>query len=244
MVYRRHGQRVKSGRGRVRGDFRHEACVTACRTPQQCFERCPPPWRKGLDSQGAFQRFARMIWRIEKRIDLCDGHALLRFADLHDLVTGAHFAFVDDTEVEAGTAAGGEQGRHARLVRPNADAIAGNAGLRNFEERAADPKPVADAHRIVCESFDGEVLAELSAGARVAEARPLQLFLPITIRLDLVNEDGSMFTPVAGQIALPVSFEIQTADAAAARHWILPDPGAHGAPFPFDLAWQADVHRQ
>jgi hypothetical protein len=48
---------------------------------------------------------------------------------------------------------------------------------------------------------------------------------------------------VSGQIALTVSVEIQTADAAAVAHRILPDPGAHSATLPLDIAWKADIHR-
>jgi hypothetical protein len=67
---------------------------------------------------------------------------------------------------------------------------------------------VADASDIVRQSFDREVLAELS----VDEVGPLELVLPVAIRFDLVDEDGSLLTPVAGQVALTVSVQIQPAD--------------------------------
>ena len=78
--------------------------------------------------------------------------------------------------------------------------LAGHGG----EQRAADLITVADAHGIVGQSFDREVLAELS----VDEVGPLQPILPIAIRFDLVDEDGSLLTPVPGQIALTVSIQI------------------------------------
>jgi hypothetical protein len=40
------------------------------------------------------------------------------------------------------------------------------------------------------------------------EVRPLQLLLPIAIRFDLVNEDGTLLASVPGQIALTVSVQI------------------------------------
>ena len=207
---------------------------------QQRLERRAPSGRERLDSQRALQPIARMIRRIEERVDLRDGHPLVRLSDLHDLVAGADVAFLQDAEVESRPSAGGEQRRHARLVHPDADAIAGDTRLRHLEQRAADPIPIADAHGIVGQSFDREVLAELS----VDEVGPLQLLLPVAIRFDLIDEDRALLTAVAGQVALPVSLEIQPADAAAATHRILPDRGVHRATLPRDVARQSDVHRE
>ena len=158
-----------------------------------------------------------MIGRIEERVDLRDGHPLLRLSHLHDLVAGAHLAFPQDAEVEPRPSAGRQQRRHPGLVHPNADAIAGHARLGDLEQRAADLIAVADAHGIVGQSFDREVLAELS----VDEVGPLQLLLPVAIRFDLVDEDGALLTPVPGQVALTVSVQIQPADPTAAS---APDP--------------------
>src|SRR5262245_19468946 len=103
-----------------------------------------------------------MIGRVEEGVDLCDRHPLLRLSNLHDFVAGAHLAFPQDAEVEPWPSAGCQQSRHPGLVHANADAIAGNARLGDLEQRAADLITVADAHRIVGQSFDPEVLADLS----------------------------------------------------------------------------------
>src|SRR4029077_11108052 len=103
-----------------------------------------------------------MIGRVEERVNLHDGHSLLCLSRLHDLVAGAHLAFLQDAEVEPRSSAGCQQCRHPGLVHPNANAIACNARLSNLEQRAADLITVADAHSIVGQSFDREVLAELS----------------------------------------------------------------------------------
>src|SRR5262249_10599707 len=128
---------------------------------------------------------------------------------------------------------------HPRLIHSNADAVAGHARLCDLEQRAAYLITVANAHLIVGQSFDREVLAELS----VDEVGSPQLLLPITIRFDLVDEDGALLAPVPGQIALTISVEIQTAYAAAAAHGILPDSGAHSATLPLEIARKADIHR-
>ena len=206
---------------------------------QERLERRAPPGRKRFDPQGALQSIARMIGRIQERVDLGDGHALLGLADLHDLVAGAHLAFREDAEVEPRPTATGQQRRHARLVHADADAIAGDARLGDLEQRAADPIAVADRHDLVGQSFDREVLAELP----VDEVGPLQLLLPMAIRFDLVDEDRALLPAVSGAIALTVAVEIQPADATAAAHGILPDPGVHRAPLPLEVAWKSDVHR-
>src|SRR6516165_7659804 len=77
-----------------------------------------------------------MIGRIEERVDLCDGHSLLRLSHLDDFVAGAELAVLEHPQVEPRPSAGRQQCRHPGLVHSNADAIAGNARLRNFEQRA------------------------------------------------------------------------------------------------------------
>src|SRR5215470_8881891 len=139
---------------------------------------------------------------------------------------------MQNTEVEPRSSARCQQGRHSRFVHPNADAIAGNARLSNFEECATDLITIADVDGIVLQSLDGEILAELS----VDEIGPLQLLLPIAIRLHLVHEDGPVFTPVPGQISLSVTVQIEPADPTATTHRILPDSGVHSAPPPLNVA--------
>jgi len=181
-----------------------------------------------------------MIGQIEERVDLCDGHSILRFSHPNDFIARANFAFPQHTQVEPGPSARCQQRRHSGLVHPNADAIAGNAWLCDLELRAADLKSVANAHLIVGQSFDGKVLTELS----VNELGPPQLFLPITIGFDLVNKDGALLTAVPGKITLTVSVQIQLADSAAAANGIFPDTGVHNATFPFDVARKSNIHRE
>jgi hypothetical protein len=71
---------------------------------------------------------------------------------------------------------------------------------------------------------------------------PLEMFLPITVGLDLVNEDSALFSPVSAQIALAVSVEIQPPDSTAATHPVLPDAGVHGSLPPRNVARESDVH--
>src|SRR5260370_2945938 len=174
---------------------RHEPCVTTPRSSrlvlQYRFKQRAPSGRKGFGPQCALESIAGMIRRIKEWVDRCDRHSLVRLSHLHDLVTSAHFAFVQDAEVEPGPSAGRQQCGHPGLAHPNADAIAGNARLSDLEQRAADLIAIADAHLILGQSSDLELLAELP----VDEVDPLQLLLPIAIAFDLVDENGSFLPP-------------------------------------------------
>jgi hypothetical protein len=142
-----------------------------------------------------------MIRRVKERIDLSDRHSVVRLSHLHDFVAGAYLTFPQNAKVESWPAAGSQQCRHPRLVHPNADAIAGNARLSNFEQCAANLITVAYAHGVVGQSFHREVLAELA----VDEVGPIQPLLPVAIGFDLVDEDGSVLTSMPGKITLTVS---------------------------------------
>jgi len=111
--------------------------------------------------------------------------------------------------------------------------------LGYLEQRIADAVSIADAHPIVGQAFHGEVFAELS----VDEIAPLQLLLPVPIRFDLVNENGTLLTSVACQIALSVALYVEARNATPTTHRILPDAGVHDTTFPLDVAGSADVYR-
>src|SRR4029077_2325352 len=108
------------------------------------------------------QSIARMVRRIEQCVDLCDRHSLVRLSHLHNFVASTHLAFPQDAEVEPRPSARCQQSRHPWLVHPDADTIASNARLGDLELRAADLITIANAHGIIGQSFDCEVLAELS----------------------------------------------------------------------------------
>ena len=58
------------------------------------------------------------------------------------------------------------------------------------------------------ESFDGEVLAELS----VDEVVSAELALPVPIRVELVDEHCALLAAVPRQIALTVAVDVELAD--------------------------------
>ena len=120
------------------------------------------------------------------------------------------------------------------------DAVAGDAGLGDFEDGGADPVAVADADLVVAQSVDGEVLAELP----VDEVASSELALPVAVGVDLVDEHGALLAAVPGEIALAVAVDVEPAHAARAGDGVLEDAGEDGLPLPGHVLRHADVDRQ
>ena len=88
LVDRRHCERAKSWRDRMRSGGRDEPRVAASGrsrfTPQHRCEGRTPSRGQRFDPQGVLQSIARMIGRIQESVDLRDGHPLFRLSRLHD----------------------------------------------------------------------------------------------------------------------------------------------------------------
>jgi hypothetical protein len=134
----------------------------------------------------------------------------------------------------------GEERSHPRLVEANPDPVAGRPWLGDLEHGRSDPEPVADADLVVGEPVDGEVLAELA----VRQLGPPELPFPVAIRLDLIDEDRALLSPVAAEVALAITHEVEAIDPPTALDRVLPDSGVHGPPAPLDVAWKSDVDRE
>ena len=111
--------------------------------------------------------------------------------------------------------------------------------MRDFEDGGADPVAVTDAHLVVAQSFDREVLAKLSAD-EVVSAEPA---FPVPVGVDLVDEHvAPLLAAVARQIALAVTVHVQLAHAARAGDGVLEDPCKDGLPLPGHVLRHADVN--
>src|SRR6516164_3933723 len=181
-----------------------------------------------------------MPGQIEESVGLGDAHALRTVADLHDLIPGRDVADFEHTEVEPGSVMLHQQGGHAWLVHPESNSVTGHARLRHFEQRAANPITVADADLIVRQAVHREVLAELSKHEILSPELPF----PITVGIDLIDENGPVLATVTLQISLAVALDVQLPHLTATADRVLPNGRAHGLPFPWDFAWQTDVHRE
>jgi hypothetical protein len=132
---------------------------------------------------------------VKQGIDVGDAHAFGAGRYLDDFVTGLQLAFFKNPTVKTRPAVRDQQRGHLWLVQPNTDAIAGDARLRDFEQRAADPIAVADAHVVIGQPVNGKVFPELPM-RKVISA---ELLLPELIRLDLIDENRPLLAPMPGE---------------------------------------------
>ncbi len=82
----------------------------------------------------------------------------------HDRVPDVDAVLGRHPQVQAGTGVRDQQCRHLRDAEADPDAAAGHPGLADLELGPADAEPVADAHLVVGQALDGEVLAEVPRG--------------------------------------------------------------------------------
>ena len=179
--------------------------------------------------------------RIEQRVDLGDRSSALDPSSTFTISSPAPTSpSFEDAEVESGPPARRQQRRHPRLVHANADAIAGDPGLRDLEQGAADPVAIADIDAVVRQAFDGEVLAELSvdkvgrvgvapaSSGRTRSGRRRPRAARLRARRDRPDRlrRGS------------------TCRRTASVHRILPDAGVHRHSSPCDVAWETDIDGQ
>ena len=159
--------------------------------------------------------------------------------NLHDLVARADLPFFDDTEIKARPLMRYQKRSHLRVVHPYSDPIAGDARLRYFKQRAADPVAISDADLVIANTIDGQVLAELP----ILEVVTLKVRLPVAIGVELIDHHSTVLSAVAREIALSVTIKIKTARHHPARYWPLPDSCVDYLALPFDIDRKADVHR-
>src|SRR4051794_7233463 len=132
---------------------------------------------------------------------------------------------------------GDEQGWDARVVHADPDAVAGDTWLRDLEDGAADAKAVADAHAVVTQPLNGEVLAELPVDEVVA----CELAFPVAVRLDLVDEHRALLAAVASEVTLTVTLDVEPVHPARPRDGLLEDAREDGPPLPGDVLGHPDV---
>gem|GEM_PF-6592814 len=157
-----------------------------------------------------------------------------------DLVAGLHLSFGDDAQVETGPMVGHEQRRQPRFAHAHTHPEAGHPRLGDLELGLPDPVPVTDAHLVIGEAIDGEVLTELP----ITEIVAAELFLPIGVRVDLVNQHGTLLAAMTVQIALPITVNVQAANHLGTSHGRLPDPGVHGPALPRHILGPTNIDRQ
>jgi hypothetical protein len=184
------------------------------------------------------QLIQRMTGQIKQSINFLDSDMLRAVGNLQDLVARADLPFFKYAAIEAWSLMRDQECRHLRVVHPYTDAIAGDARLRHFKQRAADPVAISDADFVIGKAIDCQVLAELT----ILEVVTLEVHLPVTIGVELIDHDSTMLPAVTCDVALTITVEIETARHHPAYYGPLPDSGVYHLALPFDVGWKADVH--
>jgi hypothetical protein len=180
-----------------------------------------------------------MAGQIKKTIDLGNADVLRSIGCLVNRVPRTDFAFLDYAEVKARPLMGDEQSGHLRVVHPYADPIAGNPRLSHLEQRATDPVAIPDADLGIWQTIDCQVLPELT----VLQVVPLEVCLPISIGIELIDHHRAMLTAVTDEVTLPVAVKIKATCHNSAGYRQLPNGGVHHPALPLDIAWKTDIHR-
>jgi hypothetical protein len=104
-----------------------------------------------------------MSRQIQESIDFGDCDPFRSIGDLHDIVARTNFSFLQHAKVKPRSVVCDQQRWHPRLAHADADAVAGYARLRYLEYRVTNLISVTNADLVIGESFNREVLPELTA---------------------------------------------------------------------------------
>ena len=175
---------------------------------EQFAEGSLPAGAQGGDLQGAAQRARVVAGQVEQRVGVGHAQRAGTGPGLDDLVAGLDVPLADHAHVEAGPVVADQQRGQVGLAEAQPDPVAGDPGLGDLELRLADPVPVPDAHLVVGQAVDGEVLPELAVHEVVAP----EVLLPVLVGLDLVDQYGPLLAAVSVQVALAVPVDVEPAD--------------------------------
>src|SRR6266850_910352 len=178
-----------------------------------------------------------MSWQIQESIHFRDRDPFWTISNFYDVVARTDFSFLQHAKVEPWSSVRYQQGRHARLVHANADAVAGYARLCHFKYRITNAVSITDADLAVRKSFHGEVLAELAKSKIIAA----QKALPIAVGIHLVGKYGALLPTVTGEVRLPVSINIELAHHPAPLDGKLPDCRSDSPIVPCHFGWKTDI---
>ena len=108
-----------------------------------------PTLAERWNAECTFQLFARVSRQVQQGVHVRDGDPFRTVGNFYDVIARANFSFLQNAEVETRPVMRDKQCRHARLIHADADAVAGHARLRHFEDRSTNPVLITYADLIV-----------------------------------------------------------------------------------------------
>ena len=138
------------------------SCVGAAGLQENLAEGRLPAVRECRNAERGLDPLTRMAGQAEHPVDLRDGHCLWPGRDPHDRIARLNSALAQHPEVKARPVVRDQEPRrHPRVVHSDANPVTVTRAGRHLEESLANLKAVTDAHLVVRQAADGEVLAEL-----------------------------------------------------------------------------------
>ena len=143
------------------------------------------------------------------------GHCHIVVAPVGNLdgIARRDFAFANDGQVEAGSAATEEAFDHVVPVEAHSQLVAGHSGLGDAELSRPHAKTIIDPEISFKKTFRREVLAERSP----RQCCPWELAAPVLVVLGGVSVDGLVGAAVYGEVRLAISVEVELVNA----NWML-----------------------
>ena len=131
-----------------------------------------------------------------------------------------------------------EQGRHARFIHANADAVARYARLCHFKYRITNAVAIANTHLVVGKLLNSEVFSELPED----EIFTSEKAFPVVIGVHLINKNGALLSTMTGEIALRIANNIELAHHSSPLNWAFPNRSTHSLTVPCHVAWKTDIY--
>src|SRR5580704_10980267 len=179
-----------------------------------------------------------MSRQVQECVNIGHADSLGTVSNFLDLVACPNCSFLQHAKVKSRPAMFNDQSCHARFLHANAEAVAGNARLRDFQYRVTNAVAIADADLVIRKPLDGEIFSKLAED----EILTSEEILPVVIGIHLIDKNGALLSAMTGQIALAVANNIELAHHLPSRHWIFPDRGADGLTVPSYVARKTDIH--
>jgi hypothetical protein len=123
--------------------------------------------------------------------------------DYPNLISSAHCALNDDSQVRARSHRLGEAARKDRIVHPNSKSPARDPWLGNLKNGGPDLPTLSDERMVHLYAFRREVFAKLAVCKRSAD-----LLFPPPCVFDGICVDGFIGSPMRLSVCLVVSVEV------------------------------------
>jgi len=152
-------------------------------------------------------------------------------------VAGTYVSLLNDSEIEADSAAAEESLDHIGPVEADTELETRHPWLCHDEFRGSGAKSVPNVNPVFQQPFRGQILPECSPWKVSAG----NLIAPKCVVLRWVGINRLLDSTVNGEIGLLVTLNVQSHDSNATRHRCLEYRRSNDLAAPLDVAWETHV---